>query len=492
MTRPAALSLPWRNGERRLTDLAAIVAAAVALPVLGLVALLGRGAMRVFGRPASWLTVLTWGLAFHVAMIAFLFGTLGLPSAVVRVIAGWKEAAAILLVAAVTVRAVLRRGPRTPIVAADMPVIVLIVLSVAMLVAGQILFVEQPRPIAMRLYGLRESCFLFTMYFVGRATPEIAADDRFLKRFVRVGVVLSLIALLEALFVSAETLALLGVSLYFQDFLGVEMFSEGSQFGLPHYYFTLVGGRTVQRAGSVFLSSQGFAVSFLLVLPAAALWLFEDTRRTRPWRWAVMLVLGAGLLSTVTRMTTLAVGLELVVVLLLVRRFDLLALLTAAGIAVMAASMLVVPGLAEFVWKSLTWQTGSSISHAEDWKRGFLTMMAYPLGSGLGTADLTPAKFGYQSLTADNLFLKYAVELGILGGIAFASVLAGFGATAYALYRRGVTQNERWLGALVFAATIGIAFNGITAVVFNGTWLAYLYAWLAGSAVTVGARSRRA
>lgn len=447
-------------------------------------------ALPSFATPARWLPVVTWGLAFHVAIIAFLFGTLGLPSGLVRVLAGWKEALAVSLAGAVIVRSVLRRGPRTPVVAADVPILLLIVLSVVMLIVGQVFFVEQPRPVAMRLYGLRESCFLFTLYAVGRATPEVANDERFLTRLVAVGLVTTALGLLEAMFVSAQTLAVLGVSLYFQDFLGVEMFSEGSQFGLPHFYFTLVGGRTVQRAGSVFLSSQGFATHFLLVLPAAALWLFEETRRTRPWRWAVVLFLGAGLLASVTRMTTLAVGVELLVVMLLVRRHDLIALFTLVGLAVTTAAMVIVPGVAEFLWKTLTWQTGSSTSHSEDWKRGFLTMMDHPFGSGLGTADLTPAKFGYQSLTADNLFLKYGVELGILGGVVFIAVLIGIGASAAVLHRRGLTRAERALGALVLVATIGVVVNGITAVVFNMTWLAYLYAWLAGSAVTV-ATSRR-
>lgn len=487
MSRPATLPYP-ASGGRRPRDLIAALIAAVASPVLALVAVAGGALSRLFAHPAAWLAVLAWGLSFHVAMIAFLFGTLGMPAGVVRVFAAWKEAAAVALLIAVAVRAVLRRGPRTAIAAADIPVGLLIALSVVMLIAGQLLFVEQPRPLAMRLYGLRESCFFLTLYLVGRATPEITRDDRFLTRLVWIGAILSVIALLEAMFVSAETLAVFGVSLYFQDFLGVEAMSEGSQFGLPHYYFTLVGGRTVQRAGSVFLSSQSFAVAFLLILPAAALWLFEQGRRTRPWRWAVFLLLVAGLLSSVTRMATMAVTIELIILLMLLRRFDVLAVFTAIGFVVAVTAMVAVPGLAEFVWKTLTWQTGSSASHAADWKAGFFAMMEHPFGSGLGTTDFTPSRFGYGSITGDNLFLKYAVELGILGGAVFASVLVAIGGTAHRLSRRGATRPERALGALVFVATIGIAINGITAVVFNTMWLAYLYAWLAGSAVTVASR----
>lgn len=487
---PAALTVPPSPGRWSPRSAIAGIGTVVGAVALAIIAAVAATAARLFGQPARWFPIVMWGLAFHVAIIAFLVGTLGLPAGLVRIVAAWKEAIAILLLGAVTVRAVLRRGPRSPIAGADVPVVALIALSVAMLIAGQVLFVEQPRPIAMRLYGLRESCFFLTLYFVGRSTPELASDGRVIRQLVVLAAVLSAIALLEAMFVSAETLAVLGVTMYFQDFLGVENMAEGSQFGLPYYYFTLVGGRTVQRAGSVFLSSQGFAISFLLTMPAAVIWLFRERSRATLWRCLVVALLTSGLLVTVTRMATVAAIISILALLVIRRRFDVVALFVAVGFAAVVAAIVVVPGLGEFIWKTLAWQTGSSASHSEDWKTGFLTMMHYPFGSGLGTTDLTPSRFGYNSLTGDNLFLKYGVELGIIGGVTMAGLLAGFGATAYALHRRGATEHERSMGALVFVATLGLTMNGLTAVVFNSTWVAYLYAWLAGSTVTVATLRR--
>jgi hypothetical protein len=44
-------------------------------------------------------------------------------------------------------------------------------------------------------------------------------------------------------------------------------------------YWTRIGNVEVQRAGSVYLSSQGFAVPFLILLPAATAWVFGGVKR---------------------------------------------------------------------------------------------------------------------------------------------------------------------------------------------------------------------
>ncbi|HXN76158.1 MAG TPA: hypothetical protein VN876_05950, partial [Gemmatimonadaceae bacterium] len=55
--------------------------------------------------------VLAWGLAFHSLVIAILFGPLRFPEGTVRIIAGWKDVALLLLVFIVLARAISGRGP---------------------------------------------------------------------------------------------------------------------------------------------------------------------------------------------------------------------------------------------------------------------------------------------------------------------------------------------------------------------------------------------
>jgi O-antigen ligase len=147
------------------------------------------------------------------------------------------------------------------------------------------------------------------------------------------------------------------------------------------------------------------------------------------------------------------------------------------------------PGLASFVWATLTWQSGSSTSHLKDWTAGLMAMREHPLGLGLGTADQTAIRFGLEAVTADNLYLKYAVELGVAGLLMYLAILCGAALAGARLFRGGATASHRMLGACVLAATVGVAINGMTAVLYNQMMLSYLFFWLVGTAVTLAQRS---
>jgi hypothetical protein len=83
------------------------------------------------------------------------------------------------------------------------------------------------------------------------------------------------------------------------------------------------------------------------------------------------------------------------------------------------------------------------------------------------------------------LYFKYAVEMGVAGLALFVAILAALGTSAMKLFRHGVTEAEQRMGMTLWLATVGIAINGITAVVFNSITLGWLFFWLAGAAVTV-------
>ncbi|HEY4956158.1 MAG TPA: hypothetical protein VII02_14865, partial [Gemmatimonadaceae bacterium] len=138
-----------------------------------------------------------------------------------------------------------------------------------------------------------------------------------------------------------------------------------------------------------------------------------------------------------------------------------------------------------FVWDTLTWQTSSSTSHVKDWTKGLDAFFEKPWGAGLGTTDQSAVRFGLVPLTADNGYLKYAVELGIEGLIALIAIFLGIGLASLKVARYGSTQMRRLLGAVVLITTIGIMINATTGVVFNVLTLSYLYFWFAGAIVTI-------
>lgn len=424
--------------------------------------------------------LVTWGLAFHLAVVCLLYGPLGIPEGIVRAVAAWKELAVVLLVAWAAWRVARRPAALVPTLP-DVAAVAIAGLVVARGAAELALPKGNPIPVPL-LYGARDLGLPFALYLVGRTTPGLLRDPALLRRLVLVGLIATAVAVVERV-LPVEALVVVGVPKYYNEFLGLSGFTEGSPFDLPYSYFTDLGADAFRRAGSIFLGGQGFAVALLLILPAAQVLALRGGARAARW-WLAYGVLWFGLLLTVTRMTIVAAAVEAVAVLLLAGRPVALGLLSSLGVAGTGGLLLASSAVRSFVWRTLTFDTTSSVSHVSDWLEGVDAMWRYPLGAGLATADATAERFGRTPLTADNLLLKYGVELGVPGLVAFAAFLAG----VLLLARRGAARVDGTgrAGAIyVVAVTVGVVVNGLTAVVTNLPFLGYLWPWLAGAAVAM-------
>jgi hypothetical protein len=447
--------------------------------------------------------------------MAALFGGLGLSEGVVRAIAAWKEVAIVALLAVAIARAITGGGSKMEIAIPDVLVLTLLSVAVCYLMLDRVTFsglaadralvlgtqagltgssagsdgppssLGSMLPSKAAFFGFRDMFLFILLYFVGRATPEIGSDNRFGRRLYVVGVVTSVIAVLELVLISPDTLVLIGASSYFQDFLGVSAFTAGNEYGLPQSYWSRLGNRDVRRAGSVYLSGQGFAVPFLLILPAATVWVFGREKKPGKLVLAGYALMWAGLLLTLTRMTIIACLVQLFAYLLWRRKPTWAITAGALGTAVLAAAVVLLPNLLIFIWETLTWQSGSSNTHMTDWSHGTTAFGLHPLGWGLGTTDAAAIRTGRIPLTADNQYLRYAVELGIVGLVLHLAILVSFIAIGLAVVRRSQPGSRRSLAQILVLTTLGVAMNAMTGVVFNSMMLSYLYFWLAGAVVSV-------
>jgi O-antigen ligase len=437
---------------------------------------------------ARTLPFLTWGLTFHILAIALLFGLFRLPENTVRGIAAWKETFAVLVLAATIIRMARGTGTRNAVVPADLFAAGWIGLAVIFVLTENVLWRDNISTVGAFL-GLRDAAFFVLFYFVGRGTPEIGEDDRMLKRAFLVLAVVSAVAVLEQILVTPRMLVAMGVASYVNTFLGTPLSTAGNAFGLPDNYWSLMGGHLVRRSGSVFLSSQGFATPFLVLLPAATMWLWGRAKSPTFWQRAWYCVIWAGLIASFTRAVILICALQLILALVYLKRPTGAALIAAVCLTALLGVMVVFPSIANFIFETITWQSGSSTSHLKDWTKGVTAFFEQPWGYGLGTADQTAQRVGLAPITADNMYLKYAVEMGVLGLIAIVGTLVAFMAASVRLIRAGTTSAQRALGVTVALATLGIAADGMTAVVFNNPIVAYLFFWFAGACVSLAQRS---
>lgn len=438
--------------------------------------------------PARSLPWITWALTFHILVIALLFGLVRLPGTLVRGIAAWKEIAGVLLFLVVLVRAAAGRGPRVRIAAADLFAGGWVAMTLVVFLTENVVLRDFV-PLTASLFGLRDAAFFVVFYFVGRATPEIADNERLAKRAFVVLLVTCIIAIAEQLFVTPQMLVLIGVGSYVRDFLGTAVFTQGNVYGLPDNYWSLMGGHLVRRSGSVFLSSQGFAQIFVILLPAATLWVLGANRVRRVGVYMAYAIIWAGLAVTFTR-AAIAIGAAQVLFILATRRrVTGVALMATIGLVLFLIAMAVVPGLGTFALETVTWQSGSSQSHLKDWVDGVTAFLQQPWGYGLGTADQSAVRGGLVPITSDNLYLKYAVELGVPGLVALVGTFACFIGAGHRLATFGTSEHHRTLGTTVGLATLGVAVYGVTSVMFGDPLVSYLLFWLGGAAVTLAQRT---
>ena len=431
------------------------------------------------------LGVMTWGLAFHMAAIAVLNGPLQLPVGLVRLLAAWKEAAIALLVVAMAARLLRQRERFAPAIC-DVAAVSL-VLVVMMRSGLDWLLFGIPPVSPMAAYGARDLLVPFVVYGIGRLTPEVLDHPALMRRMAAVALVTAALGFVERL-LPIEALVVAGVPAYYRDFLNVEGMTNPAFYGLPHSYFTDLGNEAFRRAGSVFLSGQSFAIALMLVLPAVQLRAMESPGGARAGRWMVFALVWVALLLTVTRMTIVACAVQALLLLQLTGRTVAVGALATLRALCLAGGTIARSAVREFIWRTLSFETQSSISHTADWTEGMVALWEHPLGAGLATADLTAARFGREPLTADNLLFKYAVELGWPGLMAFVVFFAMLLVAGVQLARR-TTGHARSGALLTVTVTVGILINGATAVVISMPFLAYVWAWLAGA--TVARHSQR-
>src|SRR2546427_9080870 len=108
--------------------------------------------------------------------MAWLFGGLGLPGPVVRLVAAWKEGLIAALVAAALLRRMLGGGHRSPILWLDVAIFGLGLVALAYLLGAGVWF-GLDVPVAAQLYGLRDAVYFSLLYFVGRRPRKSCATS---------------------------------------------------------------------------------------------------------------------------------------------------------------------------------------------------------------------------------------------------------------------------------------------------------------------------
>jgi len=434
-----------------------------------------------FSRPRWALITFVLLLPLHSFLITLLIAQVGLSLSLGRAIAAWKELLLVGTFFAVIVQALVRGRIPRPV---WLDAIAAAWLGLVLLHFGFSLVFRPAVPVVALAYGARDWMLYLLPYFVGRL---VVFNERYFEKVLTaiaaIGVLTSAFGIVEYFFIPTSWWISFGVPYYFGTFLGLVY--PDYLGGLPPNFWAEVAGNAVRRAVSTHLSGQGFALPFLIILPVV---LCRYLRRPAWANLAWVGICGVGLLLSITRMTIIACGIQVVLLLWLYPRRSWLL------IAMALVGMLLLGGLVgnsrfrEFVVDTVTLSDTSGGARPAQWAVGLRDLVTYPLGRGLGFSGQVGARFGQGGVGSEAGYFKITGDLGLPGLLLF---LAWFSGVLFYAWRLIHRREGAWrqLGLIGFVAAVGFLVNNLTAPPDQSPFTIYVFAWLAGLTVRVAAAS---
>jgi hypothetical protein len=414
----------------------------------------------------------------HILLMTILLVHLGLPAPVVKGISAWKEVILLFLLAAALWRLV-----RAPLRLA-FPDWLVILYGLYVLGVGAISYAEGQGTIVL-LYGLRDLLLPVLVYGVGRSLflSERRARQVF-RWLVGAALLFSITGILERFFIPTAAHVAFGLPRYYGELLNLAY--PEFYLGLPENFWTSANAGRIRRAVSVYGSSQGFALSYLLLLPPLLYTLV--TRELREHRLAPLLLAVAmiALFLTITRFTiAISIGLLGVTMLVSSRGARRLAAYATALILGAFVLLLLFSSSARMLATStLTFQDHSARTRLIVWQRTVETVAQQPFGHGIGRVGQTAARLDDQAaplVPTEGQLSKIVVELGLQGLLLYLGLLLSI---SLFLARAAAAAGTPYIRGLCFASALtflGLAANSLMTEWHNSPALVYPAWWLAGA-----------
>jgi hypothetical protein len=177
--------------------------------------------------------------------------------------------------------------------------------------------------------------------------------------------------------------------------------------GLPYTYWA-VGG--IRRVGSLLLNPLDFAAFSLFALPTVLI-IKNGTKRI-----AAAIILGIGIIFSLSRMPIMILGLFIVGFLISkVKNIKKVLVLSSTILGILFILILAIFGeFRSYVINTVTFKEPSAEGHMNEWLMAIENISRHPFGMGLATSGSAGARYGNFG-GGENQYLILGVQLGWLG-----------------------------------------------------------------------------
>ena len=434
--------------------------------------------LRVLLEPDWSLTIFLVLLPIYLMTLVVLYGVVGLPSDIIRILQPWKEIVLVLALLGAIARHV-RLGEDLAVSPIDLLVGAFVLVNLAYVV-----FPSSETELSVRLAGLRANLLFVPVFLLGRlAITDRSREQRSVRLIAGISVMAVLGVVVEKLLLPTDWPLRLGYSRFLIDFFGAVDVQSPDE--LPWTFWT--EAKIFRRPSSFFANPLDLAAGCLLFLGAMfAMYLLARRRHERAWLWlGISLSLVATVCISLARMAiaTLPVVLVSAALVLGRRRLALAVIVISFGLGALAL-VIAGPLVRDYIQSTVSFQNASSVGHLDAWRAAVTAMLDHPFGLGLGTSGAVGARAG-NGTGGENQYLILGVQLGFAGIALYIGLLT----LALGHLVRALRTKESAIFGAGLAGMLSLLSIGLSSEIGSYIFLLYITWWIAGYAVTTNSRS---
>lgn len=424
--------------------------------------------------PERSLEVFVVMLPVYLMSLVMLYGVLGVPAIVIRLLQPWKEIVLLLALIGACSRQWRVHVPVT-LRGIDWLVIVFVMLNVA-----YVLFPVGTSDFGVRLAGLRANLIPVPLYALGRlATAGVVKSARVTRLIAILGAAAVIGVVVEKVALPADWPVRVGYSRFLIDFFGDVDVQSADE--LPWTFWT--EAKIFRRPSAFFANPLDLAAGCLIFLGAVfATYLLKkrDGGRDRAWlllTWGLALTVCASL----ARMAIATLPIVLAVTAVVLGRRRIAAAIVAGGVALGAIGLIIAgPLIQQYVLSTVSFQNASSAGHLQAWAEAMQAMFEHPLGLGLGSSGAVGARAG-GGTGGENQYLILGVQLGFFGLAVYCALVL----SALRRLARALRETKEGLFGAGMAGMLTMSLLGLSSEIGSYIFVLYVTWWLTGYAVAL-------
>ncbi|WP_246539145.1 O-antigen ligase family protein [Litoribacter ruber] len=316
------------------------------------------------------------------------------------------------------------------------------------------------------------------VYFIGR-NCNFSQEDY--KKFFTIVFFIAISAFFVNVFETAIDTHLQSLTGYARYMLDIQDIEASGHFGLT---WTFETSAVTKRLASFFSDPLELASSILLGFSAGLIFFLTSDRKDWLLPTIVMFTSFASLLFAASRAAFLAFFVMIFFIALVFKLYKLI-LTGAAGLVAFVIYVLFFASedFYYFVVDTLTFQSTSSVGHVIEWVLALDSMIAHPLGIGLGMSGNVGAVDEELRVGGENQFLIYGVQLGWLGMILYILMLYYAVRVSLRVFRQSENVMVARIGFVAAAVKVGMLLPLFTANAEVYAYVAWTSWWMVGHSV---------